>query len=337
MTTTPAVYDFIIEQLADDRCQWSVGTFGAIAEFMRDPDELADVTRGEAEVSVATSRGAIRIGSREEMRLVASETASGESWSHRVALCLPEDQCAMSRRAVVSELGPDTAAIRPQDRDGVLFDLGLNALQVDVCVRSADDKTIARLRAGVGRPLFDPENPAMGAILEANPHRVFACGIGRIEVYQPIPSANGRSPEGPHTHLLPKLLRSGLTHPATEPIPEGWVPCAHVYPAHPAKDALGRRRAFDGERHSAFQQILRTFGDADLVSIKAEVLAAIRRGDDPSSVVLANSRFARGAIRLAIRQLQAAGESPSSLRAWASMHDRPAAHDVEQETGHPAC
>jgi hypothetical protein len=271
------------------------------------------------------------------VRLVASETASGESWSHRVAFCLPHDQCQMNRRAAVSELGPDTAAIRAQDRDAILFDVGLNALQVDVCVRVADPETIARLRAGLGRSVFDPENPAMGAILEANPHRVFACRLGRVEVYQAIPPAHGRSPEGPHTHLLPKLLRSGLTHAATEPIPEGWVPCAHLYPPHPVKDALGRHGAFDGERHRAFQQILHTFGDAGLVGIKADVAAAIRRGDDPSSIVLPNSRFARGAIRLAVRQLQAAGEGPPSLRAWASMHDRPLDHDVEHETGHPAC
>jgi hypothetical protein len=89
----------------------------------------------------------------------------------------------------------------------------------------------ARNCAPCGRSVFEPGNPAMGVILAANPHRVFISRIGRIEVYQPIPPATGKSPDGPHTHVLPKLLRSKRSHPATEPIPDGWVPCAHFYPA----------------------------------------------------------------------------------------------------------
>ena len=83
----------------------------------------------------------------------------------------------------------------------------------------------------------------MGLLLETNPHRVFISRIGRIEVYQPIPPPSGKSPDGPHTHVLPKLLKSGRTHAATEPIPEGWIPCAHLYPQHPARDAGGADRS----------------------------------------------------------------------------------------------
>ena len=67
-----------------------------------------------------------------------SETTTPESWNHRVALCLPEDGCAKNRRAVLTELGADTQALREQDRGASLFDLGLGALQVDVCVRAID-------------------------------------------------------------------------------------------------------------------------------------------------------------------------------------------------------
>ncbi len=47
--------------------------------------------------------------------------------------------------------------------------------------------------------------PAMAMILAANPHRVFLSRLGRIEVYQPIPPPSGKSPQGPHTHVLPQL------------------------------------------------------------------------------------------------------------------------------------
>lgn len=312
MTRTSDVRDFVAEQLANSDSHWSVGTFGAIAEFMRDQGEPVRATRIDVSHSVVTERGGIRIDSLSDVRLVASEIAGRESWSHQVALCLPEDRCAMAGRNTLSELGLDVAAIREEDRGAVLFDLGLGAPQVDACVRSCDADVIAALRAGIGLSLFDPENPAYAAITQASPHRVFMCRFARIEVFQPIPPPDGRSPEGPHTHVLPGLLRSGLTHAATEPIPDGYVPCAHVYPAHPAKDVLGRRRQFDAKRFDEFQRILRKFGNADLARVKDQVVAALRAGGDPSSIQLPDSRFARNCVRVAIRQLQASGELPPS-------------------------
>ena len=162
----------------------------------------------------------------------------------------------MGGRAVLTELGADTGALRASDRDSILFDLGLGAPHADFCVRIDDDDTAAQLRRHAGRAVFETGNPAMGLILGANPHRVFISRLGRIEVYQPIPPASGRSPEGPHTHVLPKLLKNGRTHPATEPIPEGWVPCAHLYPPHPARDGSGEARPFDPARHDAFQSMI---------------------------------------------------------------------------------
>ena len=116
--------------------------------------------------------------------------------------------------------GADDEALRERDRDAVLFDLGLGALQVDCCVRVADPEVAAQLRAHCGQPVFAA--PAMGIILAANPHRVFLSRLGRIEVFQPIPPPDGKSPDGPHTHVLPGLLRHRRTHAATEPIPDGW-------------------------------------------------------------------------------------------------------------------
>src|SRR5215207_4270005 len=73
--TNASAYDLVVAQLADPRSQWSLGTFGAIAEFMRDADEPS-AFRAAGSVSVVTARGAIRIDPFAELRLVASETAS---------------------------------------------------------------------------------------------------------------------------------------------------------------------------------------------------------------------------------------------------------------------
>jgi hypothetical protein len=173
-----------------------------------------------------------------------------------------------------------------------------------------------------GRPLFEPGNPAMSMILAANPHRVFVSRVGRIEVFQPIPPADGKSPDGPHTHVLPKLLHHRRTHPATEPVPDGFIPCAHLYPAHPATDASGQRRPFDRTRHDAFQQMLRDFGDPEFYAVKQRVAAAVAAGQDPSVIAIADGRFTRTNVRVALRQLKAAADPSPALTRWLAAHER---------------
>lgn len=321
-TADAEVLAFLAGQMADPEIGWSLGTFGAIAEFTRDAGEPATLAHGEGTASVVTARGGVRIEVAPGLRPIASESPTTESWSQRVGLCLPQDACAMSGRTVLTELGPDRASLRAEDRDAVLFDLGLVALQVDVCIRVADPEVVARLRAFAGKSVFEPGNGAMGVILAVSPHRVFVSRLGRIEVFQSIPPPGGTSPEGPHTHLLPKLLAQGRTHAATEPLPAGWIPCAHFYPPHPAKDAFGRFRPFGHERHAEFQALLDRYGDPELVALKRRVAAAVAAGEGPSALPIADDRYARATVRVVLRQLQALGQSTPSLTAWLAAHER---------------
>ncbi len=322
---TPACFDvsaFLAAQLADCETHWGLGTFGALAEFTRDAGEPVTFSRDERSVSAVTQRGGIRIEPCPGLRLAASESATRENWNHRVSLCLSEAVCAMSRRAVLTEIGPDAQALRDEDREAIVFDLGLDVVQLDACVRVSDPGLVARLRACAGRPVFDSDSPAMGAILAAGPHRVFLSRIGRIEVYQPIPPPDGRSPDGPHTHVLPKLLQHKRTHAATEPVPAGFVPCAHLYPAHPAKDALGRARLFDARRHERFQDILGLIGDPDAVALKRRVMAAIAEGHSPSAVSVPTDRFAHTNVRVTVRQVRASHGALAALSPWIAAYDR---------------
>jgi hypothetical protein len=207
---------------------------------------------------------------------------------------------------------------------------GRLAIQVDVCVRASRPELLSALRAGEGRSIFDKGNPATTAIFRASPHRVFSTRIGRAEVYQPIPPADGKSPDGPHTHLLPKLLRSGRTHPATAPIPQGWIPCPHVYPAHPQKDGLGAAKLFDRGEHHVFQNALARFGDPELLELKRRVFHSVASGDSPETLSRPASRFARGVIRVALRQLHDLNGSSPILSDWRQKFDLAAsasAHD----------
>src|ERR1041385_4405152 len=144
-------FELITAQLDDPEAQWSLGTFGAIAEFSRDADEPAEFERGEFSISVVTPRGGLRLLAHPELRPFAFETITTQAWSQRVAFCLPQAASAMSGRAALTELGPDTDALRAQDRDALLFDLGLGALQVDCCVRVADRQLAEGLRQHAGQ------------------------------------------------------------------------------------------------------------------------------------------------------------------------------------------
>jgi hypothetical protein len=315
--------EFLAAQAADSEIGWSLGTFGAIAEFTRDADESVALTRNDGTVSAVTARGALRIVRHPELRLIASESLTTESWTHRVALCLPETACAMSGRNELTEVGPDREALRAEDRGSVLFDLGLGALHAEFCVRSSDAEVVAALRSCAGKSVFSPGSGAMKVILAANPHRVFVSRLGRIEVYQPIPPAAGKSPSGPHTHVLPKLLAHGRTHSANEPLPTGWIPCAHFYPPHPARDRFGKPRlSFQAEHHAAFQVLLARYGDPQRLALKQRVIDSVRSGDDPSAIPIDNDRFARATVRVALRQLRATDQSPAALAAWLSAHER---------------
>ncbi len=328
-----SAFELIADQLADPEAQWSLGTFGAIAEFMRDADEPAEVVREEPVAAVVTPRGGIRLEVRPGLRPIAFETVTTQSWSQRVAFCLPERESTTSRRTVLTELGPDAQALRAQDRGGVLFDLGLGVLQVDCCIRTSDAALTDGLRAHAGRSLFEHGNLAMGLILRHSPHRVFMTRAGRAEVYQAIPAPGGTAPEGPHTHVLPKLLAHGRTHAATEPIPKGWVSCAHLYPAHPLRDGYGRAQPFDGGRYAAFQRLLSRHGDAEHLQLKRNVIKALNAGAGPEAIAMPSDRFAQASIRVALRQLKASSGTSPALTAWFAAQDRASDSDEEEPTG----
>ncbi|MGA8590692.1 MAG: hypothetical protein WB803_15620 [Pseudolabrys sp.] len=52
---------FFDNQLKDPSAAWSVGSFGAIAEFMRDPDEPVTFRRNGTARSAVTARGGVLV------------------------------------------------------------------------------------------------------------------------------------------------------------------------------------------------------------------------------------------------------------------------------------
>ena len=212
LTDNPA--EIVRRHLADPLTGWSVGTYGAIGEFQYDADEPGLQVDLSA-MAVHTARGALAIVSLEGVQPFGLTDDDGRL--REIAFC---SERRGARRATVTEL------------DHLTFDVGIAVPHIDMLVRLRPDdaETIAALRIALGRPLFAADNPAGLAIARASPTRILASPVARVEVHQPIPAQGGRSPEGPHTHLLPKLLAQGRTHPPDSPLPDGLYCGLSLYP-----------------------------------------------------------------------------------------------------------
>lgn len=310
--------DLLRAHLAHWQTGWSMGTFGAIAEFHQDEGEVAVIDESHL-LTRATRRGGIRIDRKAvaEMVPIAYETLSPRRhrWSQGLALCLPREKAKRSSRNVLTELGPDDHAVRGIDRTGILFDMGLSLPQCDFCIRTSDPKLLVELRANLGRSLFEHGNATMSAILAIHPHRVALTNIGRVEVYQKIggPDTGGVSPAGPHTHVLPKLLKGGRTHSANTPIPADLLPMGALHPGNPVIDAMGQDRPFDLQLHNEFQDMLSRYGTAEALSGRAHIEEALAAGKKPGETEMPTGRFARAALRIALRQKARLAENSSDV------------------------
>lgn len=332
----PDLLEVVRAYLDDPDTGWNMGSFGAIAEFhhvVGDPPATA-----AGDLSRATARGGLRLDTLAGVRPIAFETLSPKPhrWSQAVALCLPEQAAIMNRRDRLTELGPDTAALRPEDDGAFLFDMGLAQPQVDFCIRTSDPVLLSVLRAAEGKSLFEHDNPAMGAILKAHPHRVALTRLGRVEVYQMIggPDTGGKSPDGPHTHVLAKLLRAARTHSANTPIPDGWVPCAYFHPGNPVFDRMGVDKAFDLDAFEAFQVLLKPWGVAEYTKAKDATWAALQAGESAVQHAEPETRLGRAGLRNAIRQWwRKEGDTPAVV-AWAERFDRGTLETEDENPGH---
>ena len=311
----------LLETLASAAHGFSMGSFGAIAEFSRDPGEPCRLPDG-GRLGWITARGGLAFHWRDDLCALAWEGLSKprDHWQHGVVFCLPRAAAMLRQHTGIAELGPDQGALRQADREGVLFDLGLRQGFVNVAVRTADEALLSELRAAAGSELLAPGNPILRAIIAAGPHRVFSTVIGRLEVYQPI--GIERSPDGPHTHVLPKLLARGRAHAASVPVPEGWLPVLAAHPAHPCRTPGGAARPFEFGAHEQFQHWLRCAGPPGFVAQKQATWSALERGVHPTDFDPGRGRITRTATRVALRQYRHFGHGDSSLVShWAVVFD----------------
>ena len=177
-----AAIDLLHRAIADPDTQWSLGTFGAIAEFSRDPDEPVTLRQSDDAVSAVTAarrhRHPASSAHTRPWRPKASPNQAGTSASR---CACPKPMARWTGRTVLTELGADIEALRAEDRESVLFDLGLGAPHADFCVRIGDPNVAAAtapacrpggVRTRQSRDGIDPWRQSASRLHQpARPHR----------------------------------------------------------------------------------------------------------------------------------------------------------------------
>lgn len=313
-----AIPEFLHQLASRADVTWSIATFGAIAEFSYTDQEKTDTHVGESTIKIASPRGALRFHIPSAAHIVAYEGLSKhpDLWSQGISVCLPETNALLASTATLKEVGPDGDAIHEQDREGVLFDIGLGAPHVQACIRTPDADLIAVLREHANFPLFGENATALHEILHRSPDRVFLSQLGRIEVATPITHEDDETALGPHTHVLPELLAHDRTHAANLPVPSGYLPCLNVFPPNPARDERGDARSFDPEDHTRFQGILRDHGDPAANRTKRLVTEHLSAGHDPTVMNPNLNRIERTALRVTLRQYFHTHGDSDLLESW---------------------
>ncbi len=306
------------EHLEKPASSFSIGCFGAIAEFHRIPSEAVEVTEHQHTLQSITAQGAIQIALQSAISPVAYEGISKntKSWQQGVVFCLPQAQARMSQRQHITELGPDRDALQEKHQSAILFDLGLGAENIDFCIRTEDSALIDALRQCRNQSFFETSPELKDSILQLSPHRVILSRIGRIEVYQPI--GLEKTPEGSHTHLLPKLLASRRTHSANIPVPDGYLPVLSLYPEHALSHTDEGDMQFDTELFDKFQVLLQKWGRKAYVREKHRVQQAVLSAEKPENYTIPSERYIRAATKITLRQMHYQYPDLENLHIWNS-------------------
>ncbi len=317
----------IRSELANPSTAWAVGALGAIAEFTRDSGEVAD----QGLDRIVTPRGGLCLDENPDARVVSYElpTEGPSGWRQAVEVCLPADQAMLDRRTGVTALGPDRDALRAEDRAGLLFDLGLGIAHVNVCIRSSDRDLCLLLERAEGRDAM-ADAGLVHALVHAGPHRVFISRLARLEVYQGIPMPGETSPEGPHTHLLPRLLRTGRTHSANAPIPRDWLSCVTLFPAtSPGIDGATSTDPHDTSMKSEHWST--RFAVPGSARLRGIVLDLLSQGAPPEALSIAAGSLGRPErmyVRVLLRKCRARGEHSAALDRWTATFDAAASRAI---------
>lgn len=300
-------FALLAAMVSDSGCEVSLGAYGAIGQFAREPRVFVEAT--DDHIVAATESSSISLRHRDGLRAIAFEMLSSDpqGWNCAVAICLPEADARMSARNCLTMLNHDPGAIFAAHRGRETYDIGLGTEFADIRVRSRSESLTAIEHRNTDRDLL------ADLMEDADCVWIFDTALGRIETR-----------DRRRRHFIPQLLASGDGHSRTAPIPDGYAVLGYAFPPNPrhgeAEDALGW--------HLSFQNVLDRFGMPELVGLKRRVELAIDAGTTVPALneLLAHAgpptRAEVDCIRVALRQRRWLGGGEQSQQ-WEEVFDRP--------------
>lgn len=227
---TAQIADFIERTIHRAEGAWLLGVHGAVGEFLRDADEPLAWSRTGGLVEAVTPRAALRLELDSRVLALGSPEDARSDRLGPIVLAVPHSAFRLPVAGALTALGRDREAIRPQAAEAHLFDVGIGRDAARFCIRTDDPALIDRLVAAQGCDWPAYMRDVTPAVVASGPARVIETGLGRVEIDTPVPPPDGRSPEGPHTHLLPDHLALGRDAPPGIDLPPGYAPGAIFYP-----------------------------------------------------------------------------------------------------------
>jgi predicted Fe-S protein YdhL (DUF1289 family) len=224
--TLEEIATWVAATITNRRGTWVTGMPGAVAEFPCDEGrEVAAELMNDGILGRAAD-GLFRVRVHDRLRAF---TFAGDG---PVVLGLPKGRVTLPMARTFTVIGKDRDAVDATHSGQTLFDLGLGRRCSRFCIRT-NGKLAEMLQAVAGQPWSSVLKELGTAIIAESPTRVVESQLARIEVFSPIPLANGKPPAGAHTHFLPQLLLAGEEIPHTLALPDYAAPVAIFYPGKP--------------------------------------------------------------------------------------------------------
>ena len=225
--TPDEILRFVAASLRGDAGTWTLGTSEVVARFGPGERPSLAVDPSEATITTTAPTGAIRFRITDRARVLSRSDLTNNRPGQTI-LAIPRSGSAPRPHQGLTPLGKDNDAIRSQDRDGWLFDLGVGSPSASLCVRTTDPALAADLTGRAGQ---DASSVRSRLEDEADCVWVVLNSLVRLEFFE---ASGGCQPPV----FDPTVYQEdwGLTPPARpenpfgDDIPESFVPCAIFQP-----------------------------------------------------------------------------------------------------------
>lgn len=262
----PQIKKLLLDAADKTNSSWAIVRDGVVAEFSIVPGDKPIKTFDNNTLKIDTHRATLCINFDDSVKAIVAESgAHGCSpWTQIIYLCIPKDQAKMSCRNKLTYLGNfDNGTDK-----GDLWDLGVGTETLDACIVAKDKPTNELLKQNEGKYIIDDPDFLRELVIHSPP-RLFQTKFAYIIVRQKIPLTEKEELEGPHTHLLPPIIKSKKYFEV--PVPENMIPIIQTDPFGSVIDGNGNFHAWNGFENDDFQTFLQKYGDSKYVALKNEM------------------------------------------------------------------